>query len=308
MIGKFKECLQKTNDKLKEVDDSLQKIAILKILARIEHITIVIVLISFILTEQQRRNTEIYQAWQVIAAANNQPGSGGRKEALEFLNSEPIRFPKIRSTFPWISFNWERQSLAGLAAPRAYFDELNLQEADLRRADLQETDLRLAKFQKANFKKAILNKANLFQADLEKTILIETELKEAVLIKADLNEAILIEADLSKADLSGADLRSANLRDANLSGANLSGTDLRGANLSGVDLTNAILLRTILIDTTELLTKQIKSACNWDKAIYVGELNSQGIIEAIEPDNTKKIEDLSKDASSDHENSEKCPF
>ena len=49
-----------------------------------------------------------------------------------------------------------------------------------------------------------------------------------------------------------------------------------------------------------LTPQQIKSACNWDKAIYKGKWNQEKeLAEAIEPDNTNFIEELKKDKASD---------
>ena len=325
MIGKFKECLQKINDKLKEVDDSLEKIALIKILARIEHITIVIVLISFILTEKQRRNAEIYQAWQVITAAYKQPGSGGRKEALEFLNSEPRRFP-------WIWLTWERQNLAGLAAPKAYFHEINLQEADLRFANLQETNLLEANLQATKLFEADLHKANLLKANLSEATLKGANLSEAILKGATLKgadlqgvnfkaanlweanlqaanlwAAKLQVADLLRANLSGANLHQANLREVNLRQANLSGVNLQQANLKGANLHQANLKGVILEKAINLNFKQLKSACFWEEAIYKGGWNSEkATLTPIEPDNTKFIEEVKQYSSSDNENSIDC--
>ncbi|MEO0685150.1 MAG: pentapeptide repeat-containing protein, partial [Cyanobacteria bacterium J06649_11] len=75
---------------------------------------------------------------------------------------------------------------------------------------------------------------------------------------ANLRYANLRDADLSSADLSSAKLNSADLRNANLSSANLDGTNIKNANLSGTNLTNAL----------NLTPEQVKSAANWDKAIY----------------------------------------
>ena len=176
----------------------MKTLALLEILGIISNITILIALISFIGTERQRRNAEVYQAWQVITAAYDQPGSGGRIEALEFLNSEPRRFP-------WFWLRWERQSLQGLAAPEAYLTEINLQ-------------------------------------------------------------------------------------DANLSGANLQDVDLLGANRQDA----------VLASDKNLNLKIIKSACFWERAIYVAKINvKQWNILVIEPDNANFIAELKKNKSSD---------
>ncbi len=328
----------------------LKTLAILEILGIVGNISIVIALITFIVTEKQRRNEEIYQAWQVITAAYEQPGSGGRKEALEFLNSEPRRFPLF-----WL--RWNRQNLAGLVAPRAYISEINLQEANLRVANLQQSDLSFANLQEAILFEADLQEANLFEADLRKAILGRANLSQANLLKANLSEANLWktnlsethlhgvklnsanlwEANLSKArlwsanlsntdllkanleganlkdtnleganlkdtNLEGANLEGANLKDTNLEGANLEGANLEGANLKGANLKEANLQEAMLGEVKNLNSKQIKSACFWEKANYKGEWNSENkIMTTIEPDNAKFIEELKKDISSDNE-------
>ena len=76
----------RTEKLLEKILVFLKSLAILEILGILGNITIVIALISFIVTEKQRRDTEVYQAWQVITAAYGQTGSGGRRKALEFLN------------------------------------------------------------------------------------------------------------------------------------------------------------------------------------------------------------------------------
>lgn len=147
---------------------------------------------TYVCSEQQRRNTEVYQAWQVVTAAYNQPGSGGRKEALEFLNDEPMRVPLIWG-------KWERQSLARLAAPKAFLYKIKLPHARLSGADLQEADLS------------------------------EGDLHGADFWRANLQQAILTEANLQGAGLQGANLQGANLADADLSGADLKEANLKGA-------------------------------------------------------------------------------
>ena len=75
---------------------------------------------------------------------------------------------------------------------------------------------------------------------------------------ANLRYANLRDADLNNTDLSTAKLNSADLRNANLSGSNLDSANIRNANLQGTNLTNA----------RNLTEEQVKSATNWDKAIY----------------------------------------
>ncbi|NEO31018.1 MAG: pentapeptide repeat-containing protein [Symploca sp. SIO3C6] len=167
---------------LEPILDYLKRLALLEILGLMGNVSLIIGVIVFVSGEKQRRNAEIYQAWQVITAAYNQSGSGGRKEALEFLNSEPRRIP-------WFWMRWERQSLRGLEAPKAYLKEIQLPEADLLQADLQQ----------ANLLQANLQEAFLWQANLQQTNLSRTNLKQAKLWGTNLKQTDLSDTDLHQA-------------------------------------------------------------------------------------------------------------
>lgn len=196
---------------LENIRDWLKSLALLEILQLVGNLSIAIAMIVFIATEQQRRNTEVYQAWQVVTAAYSQPGSGGRKEALEFLNYEPIRNP-------WFWLRWPKQSLAGLAAPNAYLYKIQLPSANLSEADLHEADLS------------------------------EGDLRSANLWGANLQGAILTEANLQGATLEKADLQGANLADADLSGGNLKEAKLQGARYTDENTTEEVCQKDLLID------------------------------------------------------------
>jgi len=118
----------------------------------------------------------------------------------------------------------------------------NLQKADLRSVKLQGADLYLA-----NLQEAILWGANLREADVAGANLRGASLEAAKLQRAFLGGADLQGAHLRGADLRGAILYLANLQEADLRGAKLQGAllreaDLRGANLQGAKLQNANLL------------------------------------------------------------------
>ena len=105
--------------------------------------------------------------------------------------------------------------------------------------------------------------ANLNGADLRGVNLIEINLRSVNLRYAYLSYACLSKADLSSAylndtDLSGAYLNGTNLSNTNFNGANLSDTYLDNANLSNADLRGA----------RNLTPEQVKSARNWQQAIY----------------------------------------
>jgi uncharacterized protein YjbI with pentapeptide repeats len=117
-----------------------------------------------------------------------------------------------------------------------------------------------------------------------------TFLKDAGLYRFILKKAHLSEINLSEAYLS------TNLQRADLRGANLQDADLKGANLQDA----------VLLDAKNLTRKQIKSACNWDKAIYKGEWHWEEETETWvanneqdEQKNLNYIKDLKKDKKTD---------
>jgi uncharacterized protein YjbI with pentapeptide repeats len=146
-----------------------------------------------------------------------------------------------------------------------------------------------------------LLKQNLLNLDLSYINLTKAYLAKADLSKADLTRANLIGAIFYKANLEGSDLTRANLIGAIFYKANLKGADLTRANLTGAIFEGAI-------DLT-LTNKQIKSACNWDKAIYTEARwdDEQGIWVAKDPQaNEAKIKEIREDAASDPQTTPDC--
>lgn len=198
----------------------------------IGNLYVVIGLVAFMVADEQRRKSEIYQAWQVVSTAHGQKGNGGRIDALEFLNTRPLVFPWIGLTWDKQEQQWllgwrgEQQTLQGLEVPHAHLKSIdlsyaNLQQSNLTGADLTEADLKGADFREANLKEANLRGADLKGADLEGTNLAGANLSEANLASAFLWGANLRGVDLSEANLAGADLEGAKLSSAILVGANL---------------------------------------------------------------------------------------
>ena len=214
-------------------------------------IAILAAIIAFIGGERVTRNNEVFGAWQTITSAEGQGGSGGRIEALEFLNSRPLRFPWILFTETWtgqtekdwfwngekceerrlFGRRWKRQPLVSLSAPKAYLEEIHLCGADLMSANLREANLQKVNLQRANLLLANLRKASLGWADLQ----------GASLGGANLQQAYLGEVNLQRASLGGANLQQASLLGANLQQASLGWADLQGANLFGANLQEAVL-------------------------------------------------------------------
>lgn len=102
--------------------------------------------------------------------------------------------------------------------------------------------------------------ANLMNANLKISILRKADLNATLLFGANLWGTNLIEADLSQAILKEASLEKANLEKANLKEANLNQTNLNKANFIGA---------------INIVPKQIKLACNWEKAKFTEEFKKK---------------------------------
>lgn len=254
-----------TEHALDTVVQDLKRLAIFDLLQLLANVTIVISLASFLSGgEQQRHNTEVYEAWQVITSAHDQPGSGGRRRALEFLNATPGTPGRLR----WYGAVWPRESLDGIDLSGTYLLGVRLPYAILRNADLSNATLHAANFRGAildyaNFKDASLNSVGIPQTNREKLYswlrrddgwnnlyktgvvdftqarMIQTNLQDA-----DLREANLTEAQLFATDLKGASLIEATLRSARLGGVILNGTSFHEADLYDVSIHNADIEKT----------------------------------------------------------------
>lgn len=281
---------------LEPIDTWVSKQALFSILEKLGYLGIVISVIAFTGGEEEaNHNDEVIRAWQTVTTTEGQFVSGGRIEALQFLNSRPVRFPWLGWTnqgWYWngeecqqkrlIGRRWSRQSLQDLSVPEAYLQGIHLCGANLTGANLSNANLLEAHLDGAFLWRANLPGANLKLARLESVHLAEANLKSAFLPEANLKQANLLEANLQFGFLP----------EANLKGANFQGTNLRGANLS---------------NAYHLTAEQIKSACNWDEAIYRSDynLNSQQW-QVKEPDNQAYIEQLKQDRSSDPQQPVDC--
>ncbi len=324
---------------LEPMDAWISRQAFFTILGGLGNLAIVIGIITFVFGENVRRNNEVFAAWQTITSANGQSGSGGRIEALQFLNSRPLKFPWIGWTkkgWYWDKreeeckerrlwgLRWKRQSLIGLSTPKAYLGQIhlcnatlhnvNFQEAVLSDVNLQESDLRYANLKETNLSKANLQKVILWSANLQAASLEEVKFQDAELEASNLQDANLARANLQSAGLTWANLQGAQLYEANLQGAglyqvNLQDSFLVSANLQGAQLYEANLQGAWLEDVQNYTHEQIKSACYWDKAIYKGfYLKTEDSIISIEPDNKEFIEELKNDTASDPEYPPNCSY
>ncbi len=204
---KLEERYQEFKDSAK---NSIKDALTFKSLSQAVNASVLIGAVTLIAGEQQRRDIQVYQAWQVITIARNQPGNHSIVQALEFLNSEPRRNP-------WFWLHWQRESLEKLELPNAY---LIPSRENVKKPGIQ------------------LSKAELSNADLQGAYLQYANLQEAILQEARLKGAILTDANLQGAHLHSADLDGTDLTDAKLQGAYLQYANLQEAILQGADYTD----------------------------------------------------------------------
>lgn len=206
-----------------------------------------------------------------------------RQAVIEFLRESQLGFIPRNSTGDGENDNlnnFKRDILSGMALVRS--EGINLSGNDLGLIQLKEGKLSGANLKGASLSKSTLSKGVLTEADFTEAYLIQTQLNEAELIKANLTEA--------------------NLTEANLKGATLTGANLKGATLTGANLEDAI-----LESATNLNNAQIKSACNWDKALYESKWDAtQKTWIAIEPNNGDFIKEIKNHKSSDPKTPPNC--
>jgi uncharacterized protein YjbI with pentapeptide repeats len=125
----------------------------------------------------------------------------------------------------------------------------DLAEAVLYAADLKQADLSFSSLRRADLSLACLTQAKLFKADLSEANARETDLSNCRLSKAVLRKVNfasacftgtnLFGADLSRASLPYADLRRTDINLANFTHADLRGADFKGTKLMGVNFSKA---------------------------------------------------------------------
>ncbi len=180
----------------------------------------------------------------------------GTRESLEFL-----------SEGCWKSKDWKWMpdylvtllfgncaDLTGINLREASLFGAKLNSAKLIGANFSNTDLTHAKFSSANLNGAKFISAKLQVADFSHANLVYTDLRGA-----NLRSTKFIGTTLNGAKFNGADLSSANLNGANLGGV----TYAEPGNPSKIEY-----FRTDLRGVRNLTPKQVKSARNWEKAIY----------------------------------------
>ena len=173
---------------------------------------------------EDRVNQRVVRAWASVTTAA--PGNSGKREALEYLNSEDGMLclerlwggcavtMKLRTKLVGIDLS------VGKGQSGAFLESIILPNANLAGSNLS---------------KARLSKADLSNADLKDVDFTDTDLSEAALVEANLSGSNLIQADLIDADLTKADLSHAFVYNSDLSGTKLTGTNLTGATFKEVE-------------------------------------------------------------------------
>ena len=152
-----------------------------------------------------------------------------------------------------------------------------------------------------------LQSYNLGRANLESTNLTGANFKWANLTGASFESANLAGASLYHADMSKANFNSVNLNNVDLTNSNLKSADFNGADFKGSYLNNSNLDSTILNRVKNLSFYKIKSACNWQKALYKvdwNQENSEWIVNDIA--NKEYIEEIAQHQASDPKKEPDC--
>lgn len=201
------------------LDYWLSRWAFISILEHLGKLAIIFTLVLWIASaadrkqaQENQRKTKIFQAWQVINAAEGKPVSGGRDLAMRDLIHEGESLSNVDLSNAILS----SADLSGALLGRANLNNAELSSANLSGAYLRAANLQWAHLISANLSGANLRGANLSGAELRGANLSNTTLVWARLDSADLSRANLSGAGLGAANLSGAKLRAANLSGANL--------------------------------------------------------------------------------------------
>lgn len=210
-----------------------------------------------------------------------------------------------------------KKSLKLFNLENAHLENAHLEDANLQNSNLENAHLEQAHLENVNLKNANLSTANMKGAHLEKAHLENVNLSNTHLEKANLYRANLQGAYISHDHLQGAHLDRANLQGTNFYNAdfqntyfhlaNLSDTHFYRANFDRANLYGANLDHAYLIEAQNLTSTQIKSACNWDTAIYKGVWSykhSKWVID--EQANKQFIQQLKQDKESDSKEKIDC--
>ncbi len=211
------------------------------LLNSLESFAFIMALCLFLLETPDRTKQAQYEAWQVVDAAHGLKTSYARIQALQDLNEDQV-------------------SMKGL-----YAADADLRNIDLKGADLSNADLSGANLRGANLINANLSNANLTDVDFS-----NANLANARLSSSNLANANFVETNLSNVDFVGAIITDTNFVRANLERAYFGDNSFLKTNLKDADIK-----KTKFFGVENLSSAQIKSALNWQEAIYDAALTSK---------------------------------
>jgi len=163
-----------------------------------------------------RKDQRIATAWGLVTTTA--PGNSGKREALEYLNSE--NQCSFCIDIPFIDIFKEKISMRGVnLSADLHGGPVFLVDMSLEGAEMKNSDFRGSYLDGSNFSGAYLEGANFSGAELTDTNFVC---------------AYLSGADISNVDFSGADLRGAVMDGVDLSGSYIGRVDLRGASLANI--------------------------------------------------------------------------
>ncbi len=189
----------------------------------------------------------------------NSLAPNGKRNVLQFLYQSKL-INKEQTVIDIEGANLSRANLSGVvlgeaSLGRAILSGANLRGAVLRKADLSEAilgsyeELRATppNVRSTRFE-GYVSRVSMSGADLRGADLFEADLRRTKLFDTDLREADLRGTNLLGADLRRAALRNGDLRGANLRAAKLFGTGLRGSDLRDANLRDADLREANLLE------------------------------------------------------------
>jgi uncharacterized protein YjbI with pentapeptide repeats len=157
--------------------------------------------------EAQQKANEIAQqknikeAWDTIFKLEGKAVDGGRRSALQYLNS--IQDGGSRIDLSGVNLN--RAELSGVNLSNALLQRANFAGAKLTRANLSSSSLYEATFSSTtNNETGEVTRANLLWAELYNASLVNANLESAILTRANLRQADLLNTNIQGADLAAA--------------------------------------------------------------------------------------------------------
>lgn len=273
------------------------------LITRLGWLSLIGVAIAMALQLAEIHQQQEYLSWAILSLNQENQANGGRFLALETLmlfnsnlsglNLENAVLPGIelsgatliRADFDrsiLIEVNLSNTILRNADFRQAHLHSANLSEADLELADLTGAILNQANLLGANFYRANLKGANLSGADLRGSKNLEFARLYGAIYDANTSfpenfnpansGAVLIKPN---ANLAGINLRGAMLMKMDLSGVNLEGASLEEAVLYDANLTHANLKGASLKNALGLFPSQVKTASNWEQALYDEEFRQE---------------------------------